>query len=300
MNKINTPRKKITTQFPLTQEQISQYNNDGYVIVRNFFSAEELEPLKQACDQDPELYKTGTTVNYGEAGFFKVSVWSELGNSLLGVIPRMARLVDAAETLEGEECYHWHSKLVIKKPKEGFVDWHAGYGDWYEDYCLYPKLPTCCIAVNKNTRENGCLQIAKGSHHLGRIENIMLPNTDTSGTDPERLKIILDRLEIVHCELEQGDAVFFHANTLHGSDANQTNERRTLLFCVYNVVSNEPYNLENQMHHRYVPLQKVSDSVLLENQYNGIFETKKFFGIETANNPEAGVNIRIGRTPEKH
>ncbi len=75
---------KITTQFPLTQEQISHYKDDGYVIVWNFFSAEELEPLKQACDQDPELYDSQTKVQYGDTGFFKISVWSELGDSLLG------------------------------------------------------------------------------------------------------------------------------------------------------------------------------------------------------------------------
>jgi ectoine hydroxylase len=286
---------EIKTQFPLTQDQIAHYHEHGYVIVRNFFSADELEPLKQACDHDPSLNNSQTEVDYGD-GSFKLSVWSELGDSMLGVIPRMARVVDAAEALEGEECYHWHSKIVLKKPGEGTVRWHQGFGTWYEDYCLYPKLVSCCIAINENTRENGCLQISKGSHHLGRIENVILPNSNSNGADPERLKIVFDRLETVYCELQQGDAVFFHANTLHGSDMNQTDGLRTVLFCTYNVISNEPYNLENQQHHRYVPLEKMPDSALREHQYNGIFETQKFFEVETADSPKTGVSIRHGRT----
>ncbi|MEC4983917.1 MAG: phytanoyl-CoA dioxygenase family protein [Oscillatoria sp. PMC 1068.18] len=286
---------KIKTEFPLTQEQIAHYNEDGYVIVRNFFAPEEIEPLRQACDKDHSLNNTQSEVDYGGTGF-KLSVWSELGDSMLGVMPRMARVVDAAEALEGEECYHWHSKIVLKKPGEGTVAWHQGFGTWYEDYCLYPKIVSCCIAINENTPENGCLQIAKGSHHLGRIENVMLPNSNSNGTDPDRLKIVLERLEIVYCEMQPGDAVFFHANTLHGSDLNQTDDIRVALFCTYNVVSNEPYNLENQQHHRYIPLEKVPDSALREKQYNGIFETQKFFEVETADNPKTGVSIRHGRT----
>lgn len=284
----------VKTQFPLTQEQLDLYNKDGYVIVRQLFTADELEPLRQACESDPTLGNSQSEVKYGDLGF-NLSVWSELGDSMLGTLPRIARLADAAEFLEGEECYHWHSKIVLKKPREGTVAWHQGFGCWYEDYCLYPKIVSCCLAINENTRENGCLQVLKGSHHLGRIENVMLPNSNSCGADPERLKIVFDRLETVYCELQQGDAVFFHANTLHGSDTNRSNDIRMTLFSAYNVVSNEPYNLENQQHHRYVPLQKLPDSVLKDRQYQGIFETQKFL-IETADSPETGVSVRHGRT----
>ena len=283
----------ISTEFPLTKEQIDHYHKHGYVFVRNFFSKEELEPLRLACEDDPELRDSRTLVDYGGTGF-KLSVWTKLGNSLLGVLPRMARIVDATEALEGEECYHWHSKIVLKKRGEGEVRWHQGFGTWYEDTCLYPKMVSCCIAVNENTRENGCLQIAKDSHHLGRLDNVMIGNS--CATDPKRLEVVHERLEHIHCEMQQGDVVFFHANTLHGSDVNTTDSLRTLLFCTYNVTSNEPYNLENQQHHRYRPLNKLPDSVLLEKQYDGVFETQQFHEKETDNSPRTGVGIRHGRT----
>lgn len=285
----------IETKKALTQAQIKHYHTHGYVIVKNFFSKEELEPLCVACHGDPDLANSGSEIDYGGTGF-KLSAWTELGDSMLGMIPRMARMVDAAEALEGEACYHWHSKIVLKKPTEGDVRWHQGFGTWYEDGCLFPKLVSACVAVNNTTRENGCLQIIKDSHHLGRLDNVMIGNS--CATDPERLAVIHERMEREYCEMEQGDAVFFHANTLHGSDINTTDGLRVLLFSTYNVTRNEPYHLENQQHHRYRPLRKISDAVLENKAYNTIFETRDFLGAETNDNPKSGIGIRHGRSKQ--
>ncbi len=51
-------------------------------------------------------------VNDKAGGYFKVALWSELGDILLCVMPRMARIVDAVEMLLAMECYHGHAKIV--------------------------------------------------------------------------------------------------------------------------------------------------------------------------------------------
>ena len=40
---------------------------------------------------------------------------------------------------------------------------------------------------------------------------------------------LFDKLEIVDCEMAPGDAVFFHGNTIHGSQKNTTNDTRIFL-----------------------------------------------------------------------
>ena len=76
------------------------------------------------------------------------------------------------------------------------------------------------IAVDRATRENGCLQVVRGSHSLGRIDHVL--TGEQAGADMERVREVLKRQELVHVEMEPGDVLFFHCNTLHRSDQNKS------------------------------------------------------------------------------
>ena len=124
--------------------------------VPKLFDADELEPLRQAIAQDPtvngQLY--GMVDIEGEAQ--PICIWTDLGDDIIGMIPRMARMVEATESLLGESCYHWHSKITIKPARcPALVDWHQDYYSWYDDGVLFPKLITVGIAVEPSSRENG-------------------------------------------------------------------------------------------------------------------------------------------------
>ncbi len=41
--------------FELSKDQIADYEKDGYIIIRNLFSAEEIAPLQQAIIDDPSI-----------------------------------------------------------------------------------------------------------------------------------------------------------------------------------------------------------------------------------------------------
>ena len=71
------------------------------------------------------------------------------------------------------------------------------------------------IAVDRSTKANGCLQVIKGAHKYGRIEHGHFSNQ--TDANPKRVDLLLENLEHVYCEMEQGDALFFHSNLLHSS-----------------------------------------------------------------------------------
>ncbi|MDJ0574308.1 MAG: phytanoyl-CoA dioxygenase family protein [Xenococcaceae cyanobacterium MO_234.B1] len=252
----------------LSPEQIAQYHEDGFVVVPRFFDLEEIKPLDEACRADPTLKNAQTKVVWDDGTSCNFMCYTGLGNSMLGVMPRMARMVTNAETLLGQECYHYHSKIVRKLPNEGTVHWHQDYTAWYEDGCLYPDLVSCAVAIDPNTKENGCLKFVKKSHLLGRLENVADGNSVRA--NPAIIEKILEKLEVVYCELEPGDAVFFHSKTLHAGGYNHSTDARTLFYSTYNIVSNEPWCLDGQKHHRYRPLAKLSDSVLKERNYTSV------------------------------
>jgi ectoine hydroxylase-related dioxygenase (phytanoyl-CoA dioxygenase family) len=281
-------QQKIVTTRPLSSAQISEYHAEGFVIVPGFFDPEELESLKLACEEDPEIRGAQTSVMDDQGRVFKVASWSDLSDTMLGVIPRMARVVDASEALLGQECYHWHSKIVRKQPHtESVVGFHQDYWFWYNDGCLFPDILTCTIAVDKHTKNNGCLQVVKKSHLMGRIDQFKCGNDYC--TDPSRVEKILERLEMVHCEMEMGDVLFLHGNTLHWSDVNHSDMPRTILHCTYNAVSNAPFRVDGQEHHIYKPLYKLPDSVLKDGKYDSVFEKHKFHNKETDENRGTGI-----------
>src|SRR6202000_844545 len=116
------------------------------------------------------------------------------------------------------------------------------------------------IAIDRATRQNGCLQVIRGSHQLGRIEHVL--TGDQAGADRDRVDEILKRLDLVYVEMEPGDALFFHPNLLHRSDQNRSADPRWSMICCYNAARNNPYKESHQP--RYTPLVRVPDSAILE------------------------------------
>ena len=51
-------------------------------------------------------------------------------------------------------------------------------------------------------------------------------SSDQQGADPERVELAVKRFEEVYFVAEPGDALFFHALTLHSSRGNFSSERR--------------------------------------------------------------------------
>ena len=169
--------------------------------------------------------------------------------------------MDSVEQLLGGEVYHYHSKMVLKDALVGGAwAWHQDYGYWYQNGVLFPELCSVMIAVDAATRENGCLEVLRGSHRMGRINHIL--SGEQAGADRERVAEAEKRLEKVYCTMESGDAVFFHANTLHASGPNHSEHPRWAMICCYNAAWNDPY--KESHHPRYTPLAKLDDGAILD------------------------------------
>ena len=95
---------------------------------------------------------------------------------------------------------------------------------------------------------------------MGRIEHGKVG--DQTGADLERVQAALQRLELVHCELEPGSAIFFHCNLLHCSAQNRSADPRWAFICCYNAARNDPY--KESRHPRYSFLEKWPDARVKE------------------------------------
>ncbi len=246
----------------LSPEQREAFDRDGYVIVRGFFDAEEARLLCEAMETDPAISEHMYDRSDKDGATTKMVAWNHPGDSVYGLAARSEKMVDTMEDLLGGEVYHYHSKLTAKEPYEGGAwEWHQDYGYWYHNGCMFPLMASAMIALDRTTPENGCLQVLRGSHLMGRIDHGLLEGKQV-GADLNRVEQAKAQLETVYAEMEPGDVLFFHCNTLHRSDQNQSPDRRWTLICCYNAARNNPYREHH--HPQYTPIAKVPDGAIKE------------------------------------
>ena len=107
--------------------------------------------------------------------------------------------------------------------------------------------------------QNGCLQVLKGSHKLGRLNHDRI-GTQT-GVETDRLKLLEPHFEKVHCTMTPGTVLFFHGNTLHASSANESDKHRRSFIMCYNALGNP--QLGEKQTSMHVPVPTGADDAIL-------------------------------------
>ncbi len=258
----------------VADELVQQYHEHGFAIVRGMLDPREVAMLGRAAREDRVLDQHSYSKSDGEGGTVRLALWNHPTDTIYGMVARCESIVGSAEKILGEEVYHYHSKMIMKDARVGGAwAWHQDYGYWYQNGVLFPQLTSAFIAVDPATRINGCLQVIRGSHRLGRIDHVL--TGDQAGADQARVAEVLQRLERVHVEMDPGDLLFFHPNMLHRSDQNLSEQSRWAMICCYNARSNDPF--KESHHPRYTPLTKVPDGAILEagaRRFSGAAEEK--------------------------
>jgi ectoine hydroxylase len=244
-----------------------EFERDGYTVLRSVFEPDEIDVLREAIvsnERMTALYqRTQQKFKKGKYPSFEtIWVWNDTsGDDLFAKFTRSAKLVEVVERIFGDDVYVYHNKIALKYPDMPGFKHHQDYFYWYGMGCLWPDLATCFIAVDRADRSNGCLRLVRGSYRLGRIDHKLFDGVSDSSVDPERLAAILQRLPEDHIELDPGDAVIFHCNTLHASDTNRSDRSRLALLGCYNTKHNDPVT-RSHGHPSYSPQSKIYDRVV--------------------------------------
>ena len=260
---------------PLSATQKAQYDADGYLIVRSFLSKEEINLLYDIATKDSILKNHAIDLNDQSGKRTKLTLWFTPGDDTFGLLTRSQKIVNAMQTLlgEGQVC-HFHSKLMQKEPQVGGAwEWHQDYGYWYKNGFLFPDaMISVMVALTEATKENGCLQVLRGSHKLGRLEHLFAG--EQQGADMLFVEESLKLFDRVYVELNPGDFLFFHSNILHMSEANLSDRPRWSLISAYNLSYNKPFREKNLS--CITPVKVVPDDSIMKSDPRGLSEDMDF------------------------
>lgn len=217
----------------LTEEQISQFKEQGYLRIPQVFTPEETESMGRELDQ---LIQDWATTNMGWTGPWRQVYMSPdvEQRSMLTHLHDLhfysqawcravtnPRLAEAMADLLGPDVELHHTTLHCKPPETGMpfplhqdspFYQHEGFG--YVDAIIH---------LDDTNDENGCLRFLPGSHKQGHLEHITEDCSPHLPTDRYRLE------DTVACPAKAGDVVAFSIYTIHGSQINRTNRWRRLV-----------------------------------------------------------------------
>lgn len=250
--------------------QIAQYQRDGYIIIKNFCSQQEVDKMYGIAIADDAMAKNALDLNDQSGKKTRLSLWFTPGNDIFGYLTRSERMVNrVAQILDSNApVCHFHSKLMQKEPKVGGAwEWHQDYGYWYKNQFMFPdQLVSVMVALTPANKQNGCIQVIKGSHKLGRVNHGFAG--EQVGADMTMVDNALKTMELVYVEIEAGDALFFHSNLLHRSEANTSDKPRWSIISCYSAQSNLAYNETSTAWKE--PIQTVPDEAILEWKYESL------------------------------
>jgi ectoine hydroxylase-related dioxygenase (phytanoyl-CoA dioxygenase family) len=214
----------------LTQTQIDQFDQDGYVVVNDIFTAEELRDLVAITDAADAEAVAVLAAQPNERIAISEKGAITFAGQLASKIPEIRRFVKnptimgACLDLVGPNVRMYHDQTVykqIEKPRR--FPWHQDNGYLFVKPQHYL---TCWISLNGATIENGCPQVVTELHKKGTMSHYIVPTLGYECfEDPTKNPVI--------AEVKAGGAVFFSSLTPHLTGPNTSNGVRKAYIVQY-------------------------------------------------------------------
>jgi ectoine hydroxylase len=218
----------------LTPSQLNQFERDGWLMLENLFSAEEVATLMNdvprifALRRDEVVReKDGETPRSAFAAQTYSDPFRRLG--------RHPRLIEPVQKILDGPVYLHQFKVNAKAAFDGDVwQWHQDYGTWQRDDGMpEPRALNIALFLEDVTTFNGPLMFIPGSHNDG----VLGAGHDTATTsyplwtlDQKTVAALANEKGMVAPLGKAGSVLMFHSNLVHGSPGNMSPFSRTIVY----------------------------------------------------------------------
>lgn len=239
------------TSFVLDELEREQFAREGVIVRRGVFTDQECAAIAADCElliadlqaaKRKEKRTVGSYMFERLADLGTVVKWEPGAPDVVQGIEPFAhiskplagwgldpRLVDPCKAVVGDDdIVLFTEKLNVKRARHGgAIVLHQDYPYWEKMTPVAHRMATAMIFLDDATVENGCLEVALGTHKVGKHKQ-----RDTAGfgaleMDPK----VFDMSRLVPLEVPAGTVAFFDAFLVHRSLPNLSDrDRRALLY----------------------------------------------------------------------
>ncbi|QGJ69236.1 Phytanoyl-CoA dioxygenase, peroxisomal [Planctomycetales bacterium 10988] len=224
-----------TTQ-PISPEMIARYHEEGFLIVRDLFSAEEVGALaaeaeslidrQELIDSDNIRCRWSNHHETEECLFDCFDPVIDLA-PVCNYFANDKRILSILNAIYQEPAHLFKDKLIFKKPGVRGYALHQDYIGWDS----FPEsFVTAIVAIDKTTKENGATEVFPCLHQQGYL-------SPRDGQYHELSLEHIDESQGVPLELSPGDLALFSGFTPHRSSPNYSDQWRRQLYLSYNSAS---------------------------------------------------------------
>ena len=198
----------------LTEVQVTQYQEDGFVLPDFRLSEQTLEDIRathgRLIERHRQFLDYCPAVLPYDLGFLNFA--------------RNPDILDMVAQLIGEDIAIWNSSFFAKPA-------HGGRKTpWHQDGRYWPIRPiaTCSVwmAIDDSTKENGCLRVIRGSHQAKKLRRHSVNDNPDLSLNLELQPTEFDETKAVDLEMEAGQISLHDVFLMHGSEANHSDKPR--------------------------------------------------------------------------
>jgi len=231
----------------LTKEQVNKFNEDGFLIIKNFAQKDLCDKIlekakihlekKQAPIESEQEYMSlnedKITVRRLRQVYDREEIFKEWMTNL-DIRPMLKQVLNDTPVL----TLAHHNSIMTKLPHESTrTFWHQDRRYWnFEN----DDLVSVWLALDEEFLDNGLLEFIPGTHKINFEKSSFDEDSNFVDENEYNQEIIKNR---VHQNLEKGDIVLFHCKTLHHASKNSTDKAKISFVYTVRAKSNKP--LEN-------------------------------------------------------
>jgi ectoine hydroxylase-related dioxygenase (phytanoyl-CoA dioxygenase family) len=198
----------------LTEQQIAQYHEDGFVTADYRLPESVLNDIRAAhtrlVERHPEFSDYCSALLAYDTWFLTVA--------------RRPEILDMVCQVIGDDVALWNCSFFAKPAKVGTRT------PWHQDGEYWPIRPlaTCTvwIAVDRSTPENGCLRVIPGSHRSKQLARHQENNAAGLALNLELEADAFDESQAEDILLEPGQVSLHDVYLYHGSEPNTSDHPR--------------------------------------------------------------------------
>ena len=223
----------------ITSKALEAYRKDGYIIVEDLITDEELEGLRNRLHDythggrntdslriqiEPRVQRGELQVDHSGDGIRKIDGLVE-GDDLFRKLGLHANILDTLTRIIGPDIKMYRNSLLLKPPEVGSAK------GMHQDSPYWPiepmELCSCWLPLDDATLENGCMTVIPGGHKQGALPHVEVTDDyviESASYDAGQTLVV---------PMKAGSGLFFHSLLPHYTAPNHSRKWRRAIALSY-------------------------------------------------------------------